>query len=148
MRTGKRIKGGDTMLERAIILASGAHAGQFDKIGQPYILHPLRVMLSVTTDLERVVAVLHDVVEDTSVTLFDVLDFGNTVADAIDAISKHNGEPYHEYLKRVKSNPLARTVKIADVRDNTSPARLYQLEKDDILRLTKKYAESMKFLQE
>ena len=136
------------MLNRAIKISTQAHSGQSDKIGEPYILHPLRVMLSMTTNNERIVAILHDVVEDTDVTLNDLeKTFPPRIIKAIDAISKKRDEPYHEYLKRVKLNPLATSVKVADVRDNSSPARLYQLEKSAILRLTKKYSECMKFLQ-
>lgn len=107
-------------LERAIVIAAKAHDGQFDRQGEHYILHPLRVMLAGTTEAERVVGVLHDVVEDTPVSLLNLDEegFAWEIVEAVRALTHTDDEPYEEYIDRVAENPLARTVKIADLKDN------------------------------
>ena len=136
------------LLERAIIKATKYHVAQRDKVGEPYILHPIRVMLAVSTLPEKCVAVLHDVIEDTSCTEQELREnFTGEITDAVVAISKVKGETYKEYLKRVKENPIARTVKIADVRDNASPVRLYKLDPETVQRLTKKYLTAIQYLE-
>ena len=111
-------------LEHAIKLATDAHDGQVDKNGEPYILHPLRVMLAVSTPDERIAAVLHDVVEDTGVTcddLYWVHGFKPEIVSAIRALTRAAGEDYLAFIQRAKGNALARSVKIADIRDNLRP---------------------------
>lgn len=113
-------------LDLAIKIAIDAHAGQVDKGGQPYILHPLRVMLSVETDDERIVAVLHDIVEDTTITandLYWVHGFKPAIMIAVVALTRRQGEDYFDFIRRCMGNPLARAVKIADIRDNLDPKR-------------------------
>ena len=113
-------------LTTAIMIAANAHHGQVDKAKQPYILHPLRVMLAVNSDEERITAVLHDVVEDTDVTL-DALrgkGFGAAVVQAVDALTRRNDEPYVDFIRRARANEIARRVKIADILDNTNPDRV------------------------
>ncbi len=112
-------------LDQAIKLAIDAHAGQVDKAGQPYILHPLRVMLAMESDVERIVAVLHDTVEDsTDVGHGDILAlFGTEVHDAVYALTRRTGEPYEAFIGRCAENAIARCVKLADIADNLSPAR-------------------------
>ena len=114
-----------TKLTEAIELAAQAHAGQTDKAGQPYILHPLRVMLAMETEDERVAAVLHDVVEDSQLVGHgDILAlFGADIHEAVFALTRQEGEPYPDFLQRCKANPIARRVKLADIADNLSPAR-------------------------
>jgi len=135
-------------IEDAIEVATEAHKGQKDKNGQPYIYHPLRVMLAVQSDFERMVAIMHDVVEDTNWTIEDVAaeNFSNEVVKAIKAITKKKNQSYEEYLEIVKADPIARTVKIADIRDNASPMRLYLLDPETIIRLTEKYSKALRFL--
>lgn len=113
------------MLERAISIATEAHTQQVDKGGEPYILHPLRVMLSVEGELERVVAVLHDVVEDSAWTLdgLRAARFPRTVVEAIDCLTRRDGETYAEFIQRCDTNDIARLVKVADIKDNLSPTR-------------------------
>lgn len=112
-------------LEAAIRIALTAHAGQLDKGGQPYILHPLRVMLSCKTDRERIVAVLHDALEDSAVSHLQLWEaFGLEVADAVHALTRQDGEAYSEFIERVALNPLARKVKLADLADNMNLDRL------------------------
>ncbi len=136
-------------LERAIHLASEHHAGQVDKAGHPYILHPLRVMLQVKTVDERIVAVLHDTIEDTALTLEDLQreGFPSRVIDAIQCLTKHPGEPYAQFIERVKANPLARQVKQADIRDNMDLSRLPSVSEKDLERM-KKYHAALKDLMD
>lgn len=113
-------------LDNAIKLATDAHAGQIDKGGQPYILHPLRIMLAMKTDEERIVAVLHDVVEDTAVSaddLYWVHGFKMDIVKPVCLLTRTKGENYFDYIERLSVNPIARAVKIADLRDNLCPTR-------------------------
>ena len=107
-------------LERAIAVAAQAHAGQTDKAGEPYILHPLRLMLAMETGLERIVAVLHDVVEDSGITLEKLRaeGFAEEAVAAIDALTKRDGESKMDAAARAKGNALALRVKLADNADN------------------------------
>jgi hypothetical protein len=113
-------------LERAIAIAAEAHAGQTDKAGQPYILHPLRVMLAVSGNNERIVAVLHDVLEDcpnwTPQRLRDE-GFGEHIIEALDRLTRRAGESYEDFIERC-NGPLSQRVKIADIQDNLNPGRL------------------------
>jgi hypothetical protein len=137
-------------LEDAVAIATAAHDGQVDKSGRPYIGHPLRVMAAVTGEHERMVAVLHDVVEDTAVTAADLLARGcpPEVVDAVVALSHRPGEPQEDYLRRVAANPLAVTVKRADIGDNLSPARLARLDAATRDRLKAKYARALGLLDQ
>lgn len=113
-------------IERAIEIASSAHAGQRDKAGQPYIFHPLRVMLRVNTEHEQMAAVLHDVVEDTSVT-FERLEqegFPIEVLRAIAALTKRPGETRLDAAMRAAADPVARVVKLADNAENMDLSRI------------------------
>ena len=136
-------------LEDAIILATDAHRGQKDRNDEPYIMHPLRVAAQLWGYDERMVAVLHDVIEDTDVTLDDLRKAGypGHIADAVDAISKKKDidEPYSQYIRRVKENPLATKVKIADLHDNANLGRLPKVEAYDLKRLDR-YNRALQFL--
>lgn len=136
-------------LERAIEIAARAHAGQTDKAGQPYILHPLRLMLAVTTLHERMAAVLHDVVEDTKVTFADLTQegFPEEVITAIKILTKHKGESRLDASKRAVLNPIARCVKLADVADNMDLSRIINPTQKDYARI-KEYEEVRKVLLE
>lgn len=135
------------LYEQAIILAVHAHEGQFDKAGFPYVLHPLRVAESLETEEEMIVGVLHDVVEDTDITLSDIaFKFGFDVAEAVDSIAKRENEPYRDYLDRVRRDPIALRVKLADMTDNSSPARLASLSVEKQVRLAAKYARGRHYL--
>jgi (p)ppGpp synthase/HD superfamily hydrolase len=124
-------------LERAIEIAARAHAGQVDKAGQPYILHPLRLMLAVTTPHERMAAVLHDVVEDTPITLDDLKSegFPLEVLEAVSALTKTKGESRLAAAKRAANHPIARVVKLADVTDNLDIRRIPLPTEQDHARL-------------
>jgi len=125
-------------LEKAIKLAVEAHAGDTDKAGATYIRHPLRLMQQMDTETERVVAVLHDVVEDTAYDLDDIEDeFGSEVRNAVDAVTKRDDEEYEDLIDRAASNPIARAVKIADLEDNMDITRLDSVDEDLGERLEK-----------
>src|SRR5215212_3146899 len=113
-------------LERAIRIAAEAHAGQVDKAGAPYILHPLRVMLRMHSDEERIVAVLHDVVEDSDYSLETLAreGFAPAVIEAVKALTKLPGESRVAAARRAAVNPLARIVKLADNTENMDLSRI------------------------
>jgi (p)ppGpp synthase/HD superfamily hydrolase len=132
------------LLERAIKIAVNSHSNQFDKAGIPYILHPIRVMGGVKTVKEKIIAILHDTVEDTEVTLNYLKEEGFTedIIDSIDALTRRKGETYKNFILRIKQNDMARRVKIVDLRDNADLFRLHTIE-DDHIRLMKRYHEAM-----
>ena len=137
-----------SILQRAIEIATEAHAGQFDKSGKDYIGHPLRVMEMGRTEDEKIVGVLHDVVEDTDWT-FEALaeeGFSKEVIDALRCVTKlSDNENYDDFIERVKKNPLAVAVKINDLTDNMDIRRLPYLSDKDVKRL-KKYLKAYKRL--
>jgi (p)ppGpp synthase/HD superfamily hydrolase len=126
-------------LEDAIALAVSAHRGQFDKAGQPYILHPLRLMLRLESDAERMTAVLHDVAEDTAVSLEKLAGLGypRAVLDALERLTRRPTETYEEFIERVAEDPLARRVKLADLEDNMDVRRLSRVTEKDAERLAR-----------
>ena len=124
-------------LEEAVEIAVAAHRGQTDKAGQPYLLHPLRLLAQMRTASEQIVAVLHDVVEDSDWT-FEMLrerGFGSDILAALDALTRREDEPYEDYVERAATLPLARRVKIADLEDNLDVRRLGALTDTDRERL-------------
>ena len=129
------------MLGKMIVIATNAHAGQFDKGGAPYILHPLRVMSFLKTDDEELqcMAVGHDVIEDTKVTYKDLREAGisDRVITGIAALTKVPGETLEEYKERVFANPDAMRVKLCDLRHNTDIRRLKGVTQKDIERMAK-----------
>lgn len=124
-------------LERAIEIAARAHAGQIDKAGQPYILHPLRVMLRLRENNERIAAVLHDVVEDTEVTLRDLAEagFSADVLGAVEALTKLTGESRMDAARRAALHPIALPVKLADNAENMDLSRITNPTEKDFARL-------------
>ena len=135
-------------LQRAIEIATLAHNGQFDKSGKDYIGHPLRVMEMGKTEEEKIVGVLHDVIEDTNWT-FEALEkegFSKEVINALRCVTKlSENENYDDFIERVKKNPLAVAVKINDLSDNMDIRRLPYLSDKDVKRL-KKYLKAYKKL--
>jgi len=129
-------------LDVAIALACRAHTGQVDKAGGAYILHPLRLMLRFTDSQAQIVAVLHDVVEDSDTTLADLRASGfcEAVVSAIGCLSKREGENYQDFIERLAPNALARQVKIEDIRDNLNLERLPSLTDKDLVRVRKYHA--------
>ena len=133
--------------ERAYEIAKKAHLGQVDKAGEAYIKHPEKVASFVKTDEEKAVAYLHDIIEDTELTLEDLYeyDFSKEVIEAVDIITKKRGEDYQSYLNSVKKNKLARAVKLADLRHNSDLTRLTKVTEKDIER-KEKYQKAINFL--
>ena len=127
-------------------IAKKAHAGQVDKAGVDYINHPLYVAEHCNTENERIVALLHDVVEDTDVTLEDLSKvFDQEIVEAVDCITHHDEVDYETYLKRVKANPIACAVKIQDITNNLDISRIKNPTKKDYQRLNK-YEQAICFL--
>ena len=136
-------------IERAIEIAAEQHAGDTDKGGSPYVFHPLRLMFAVKKPFEKMAAVLHDVVEDTPVSLDDLRNegFHSDVIDAIDALTKRPSESRIEAAKRAAAKPIARMVKLADVTDNMDLGRISEPTDKDFERL-KEYVKVKKLLIE
>ena len=127
-------------LERAIAIAVEAHAGQQDKSGAPYVLHPLRMMLSLTSNDERIVAVLHDVCEDCEGWTFERLraeGFSERVLVALNSVTKREGETYEDFARRAVDNPIGRAVKLADLQDNCDLSRISNPSARDFERIEK-----------
>ena len=113
-------------LKNAIEVAVTAHWGQRDRGGEPYILHPLYLMFEMNTDTEKIVAVLHDVVEDTDVSLdtLKVKGFSEEILGALDCLTRRDGESYENFIERIKQNVLACKVKLADLKHNMDISRI------------------------
>ena len=136
-------------LEQAITIAVHAHAGQVDKAGQPYLLHPLRIMLKLETNDERIAGVLHDVVEDTPVTIEDLEAKGLTgsALEAVRLLTKTKGADYDAYLVPIKDHAVAKAVKLRDLEDNLDCRRLPTITEQDHERLNQ-YLSAHRFLNE
>ena len=136
-------------LDKAVAIAVDAHTGQVDKYGQPYILHPVRVMSRVESPDEKIVAILHDVVEDSDRTLDDLRKegFADDIINAIGLLTKGADEAYTDYVSRLAHNRLARRVKLADLEDNMDLRRISALTDNDSKRL-QRYHWAWQFLRE
>ena len=137
-------------LEKAIQIAVEAHAGVKDKGGKAYILHPISVMMRCETDEEKIVAILHDVVEDTDWTFAALREegFSETVIEALETVTKYSEEEdYDEFIRRSLKNEIGRKVKIADLRENLDVTRIGELYPKDIERINK-YKRALKTLTE
>lgn len=135
------------MIDIALAIAKKAHAGQVDKAGVDYIQHPLYVASQVNTEQEKAVALLHDVIEDSDITAADLFASGlsNEVVTAVQILTKKKGQSYQEYLRKVKSNNLARVVKLADLKHNSDLSRLKSVTNTDYERV-KKYKNAIYYL--
>ena len=124
-------------IEKAIALAAKKHAGQIDKGKHPYIFHPLRLMFKMNSTEQQIVAVLHDILEDTDTTVVDLisLGFSQEIIDAILALTKRKHESRIEAAYRAVKNPLARIVKLAEVTDNMDISRITHPSARDLLRM-------------
>lgn len=126
-------------LEKAIKLAILSHEGQLDKAGSPYILHPLRMMFRFQNEALQMVAVLHDVVEDTEVSLEQLQEEGypEEVITGVQAMTRRDDESYDEFIERAASHPLARQVKRVDLEDNMNVLRLANPSSKDFKRIAR-----------
>lgn len=129
----------NSLLERAILLAVQNHAGQVDRAGVPYILHPIRVMLAGNTPETQIIGALHDLLEDTALTseMLTEAGFPLDIVDAVIALTKREQESYEDFIERTIQNPLARKVKLNDLRDNLNLLRLNEVTEADIPRLNR-----------
>ncbi|QUH21877.1 GTP pyrophosphokinase [Alkaliphilus sp. B6464] len=136
------------LLEQAIIIATKAHAGQIDKGGNLYILHPLSIMLKMPDDRSKIVAVLHDIIEDTSITPEDLknLGFGDDILIPLDYLTRKKNETYMEFVRRAAQHPVSKLVKMADIENNMDLTRISNPTKKDYDRV-KKYEKALKILK-
>ena len=136
-----------SMVDLALSIARKAHEGQLDKAGVDYIEHPIYVASQVDTEEEKAVALLHDVIEDSPVSTEELLQAGlpETVVTAVQVLTKKKEQDYQTYLETVKKNPLARVVKLADLKHNSDLSRLPSITAKDRERL-KKYKKAIDFL--
>ncbi len=134
---------------KAMTLAYDAHHGQTDRSGVPYIFHPARVAAGFTNKAMARVAWLHDVVEDTDITIQDIrlAGFGIAICDALLLMTHDKAVPYMDYVRAIKSNPIARAVKMSDLQDNTDTSRLLIIDEAAEKRL-EKYREAYRILSE
>nr|DAF06821.1 MAG TPA: Guanosine polyphosphate pyrophosphohydrolases/synthetase [Caudoviricetes sp.] len=137
------------LLKKALQIATDAHMHQVDKGGMPYILHPIRVANKCKTNEERMVALLHDTIEDTEVTEAYLLSegFPRNIVNAILSVTRNKNESYEDFIKRSRLNPIGRQVKLHDLEDNMDITRLNELTEKDICRLNK-YLKAYKYLKE
>jgi len=128
----------------ALKIAIEAHKNQFDKLGEPYILHPLRVFLNVEGSKKvKVVAILHDVLEDSDIEVFGL---DEEEREALNAITRNKDEKYIDYINRVLNNNIATIVKLKDLEDNLSEKRLNHLDEKTRNRLIEKYSQAKKLI--
>ena len=127
------------LLEKALRLASKAHAGQTDKAGAPYVFHPIRVCCRCKTDQERIAALLHDTIEDSDMTPERLLSegFPRDIVEAVISLTHYEDEKYSDYVRRCGLNSIARAVKLHDLEDNMDLSRLKQVTEKDLKRLNK-----------
>ena len=135
------------MITKAQKISINAHRGQKDKGGVDYYLHPQRVAANCKTTDEKIVALLHDTIEDTSVTAEYLLSegFSGEIVDAVLSVTKREGESYHDFVLRAGENEIGRVVKINDILDNMDLSRLKTLSDEDLLR-NKKYLDALRVL--
>ena len=133
---------------KALRLAYEAHAGQFDKSGVPYVFHPLHLAEQMEDEESIIAALLHDVVEDTAYSLADLraMGFPEKALEAVALLTHDPAEPYLSYVARVKENPIARRVKLADLRHNSDLSRIRQVTERDLKRV-EKYAAAIRLLE-
>ena len=133
---------------KALRLAYEAHAGQFDKSGVPYVFHPLHLAEQMEDEESIIAALLHDVVEDTAYSLADLkaMGFPDKALEAVALLTHDPAEPYLSYVARVKENPIARRVKLADLRHNSDLSRIRQVTERDLERV-EKYAAAIRLLE-
>ena len=135
-------------VEEAEAFATKMHEGQTDKAGRPYIEHPRAVASMVDGETEKVVAWLHDTVEDTPATIEQIREmFGDEIADAVAAMTHDKSVPYMDYVRNIKKNPIARKVKMADLSHNMDLSRLANVTDEDLARV-EKYKKAYEILKD
>lgn len=139
----------NSLLERAIGISREAHRGQVDKGGAPYVDHPMRLMNRATSTAAKIVAALHDIVEDSCLTLADLSaeGFPSSIVEAIDHLTRRPNETYEAFIERISLHPLAVEIKLLDLEDNMNVGRLRSVTTDDMKRL-KRYSAAHARLKE
>lgn len=137
------------MIEKALEIAIRAHNGQFDKGNKPYIFHPITVALKMKDDKSKIVALLHDVIEDSDITIEDLKQegFSECIIKAVEILTKNKNENYQDYLSRIKKNKIAKQVKIEDIRHNIDLTRIPNPSENDYKRI-KKYQKALEYFKE
>lgn len=136
------------LTNEAMKIAYEAHHGQVDKGGIPYIFHPYHLAEQMDDEYSTCVALLHDVVEDTSVTIASLAKiFPKEVIDAIEIMTHGENEPYLEYVARVKTNPIAKKVKLADLRHNSDESRIPNADEATLAYFREKYRKAFEILK-
>ena len=135
-------------IDAALTIAVHAHKGQRDKAGKAYILHPLRLMLQCASEQEMIVAVLHDALEDSPLTLKELENegFSPAVLAALDCLTRRKSEDYQDFIQRVSTNALATQIKIKDLTDNLDTTRLNSLSEQTLARI-EKYHKALHYLR-
>ena len=136
------------MTKKAIKLMYFVHKEQVDKAGIPYVLHPLHVAEEMKDEIRTIVALLHDVVEDSNITFEKLLELGfsNEVIESLKLLTHNKDIDYFDYIQKIGTNPIATSVKLADLRHNSDLSRLDKITNDDILRV-EKYKKCIKYLE-
>lgn len=136
------------IIEKSLKIALQAYAGQTDKAGQTYILHPLRIMGKMETEDEMSVALLHDVIEDSKLTAQDLINEGipSNIVNAVSLLTKSDAQTYEEFIKNLAESPLAIKIKKTDIEDNINTLRLNEINASDLERVAK-YHKAWKFLE-
>lgn len=137
------------LTKKAMILCFEAHRDQRDKSGIPYVFHPFHVAEQMPNELSTVTALLHDVVEDSDYTLEDLrqIGFPEAVLDALSLLTHRDGTPYLDYVARLRHNPIAKQVKLADLRHNSDLTRLDEVRETDLKRV-EKYKKALALLEQ
>ena len=138
------------ILDKVILFSAAKHQGQRDKAGFPYILHPIEVMCSVETIEEKIVAITHDLIEDTDTTLEDLRVIGvpDYLLKSIDSVTKRYNESYNNFIKRASEDIIGIKVKLADIKHNTRKDRIEKLDIIVVRNLMNKYYSALDFLEE
>ena len=137
------------LIKKAMILSYEAHRGQYDKGGLPYIFHPFHLAEQMSKEETVVIALLHDVIEDAEYTIQDIADMGfpQVVLDALMCLTHDKAVPYMDYISKIKQNPLARVVKLADLQHNSDVSRLNSVDEETVQRI-QKYKKAIALLSE
>lgn len=137
------------LTKKALKLCFEAHKNQVDKTGLPYVFHPFHLAEQMDSEIAVVCALLHDVVEDTPLSLQDIAEMGfpREAVEVLALLTHEEGVPYMEYVQRIKHNPIARQVKIADLQHNSDLTRMDTVD-EWAQRRNAKYSEALRILTE
>lgn len=137
-----------TMTKKALALCFEAHKNQKDKSGMPYVFHPFHLAEQMTSEETTIVALLHDVIEDTTYTIEDLkkMGFSESILLAIQLMTHDENVPYMDYVAEIKANPIARAVKLADLKHNSDMSRLDNITEYDLIRY-EKYKKAIELLE-